>query len=147
MQTTSARSSVFITGRLLHEDSFFEFTVEVSTNDIDLMNFPILGSSEGEKCLIRFEAHDRGVSGKEILSRDLREALCDESSLVFDNFAFGVSFDGKNPSAANSFSIRRDVFERVSAEIEELLDFGVHSLFPLGPVRARHNFFQRSWIV
>ena len=46
MQMTSARGSVFISGRLLHENCFFEFAVEVGTDDIDLMNFPVLRSGK-----------------------------------------------------------------------------------------------------
>ena len=46
MQMTSARGSVFISGRLLHENGFFEFAVEVGTDDIDLVNFPVLRSGK-----------------------------------------------------------------------------------------------------
>ena len=45
MQTTSAGCSVFIAGRLFHEDSFLQFAVEVCTNNVDLVDFPVLGSS------------------------------------------------------------------------------------------------------
>ena len=36
VQTTSARCSVFIAGRLFHKNGFLQFAVEVCTNNVDL---------------------------------------------------------------------------------------------------------------
>ena len=44
VQMTSARYSVFIAGRLFHEDGFLQFSVEACTNNVELVNFPVLGS-------------------------------------------------------------------------------------------------------
>ena len=44
MQMTSTGCSAFIAGRLFHENSFLQFAVEVCTNNVNLVDFPVLGS-------------------------------------------------------------------------------------------------------
>ena len=94
VKSTGPRRTIFIARKVPCIHSFFESAIEVGLDDIHLVDFPIIGSGEG---LVRLETHHRGVSFKEVLARDLRESLSDNTSLTLDDVFVGILFDGENP--------------------------------------------------
>ena len=76
--------------------------------------FPVVGSGESEEGSVKLETHHRGVSFKEVLTRDMRESSSDDTSLILDDVFVGISFDGENPSTTDRPTIRGRNFERAS---------------------------------
>ena len=132
---------------MAHVDDFVEFAIEVGSNDVDLVNLPVVGSGECKESSIGFKVHDGSVGFEEILSRYLGATLGDESSLVLEDVTVGVSFDGKDPTASDRLATGRRFFKGVGAELEELSEFDVHSFLPFEPVGTGLDFFQRQRIV
>ena len=109
-KSTGSRITIFIAGRLPCIDDFFEFAVEVGSDDDDLIGL------------------------EEVLARELRESLSDNTSLILDVVSVGISFDGENLSTAGGLTIGGRSFGRVSPELERLGEFDVHRVFPFRPI-------------
>jgi len=77
---------IYETQRLLHIDNLIlvEFSIQVSTLYVDLMNFKILSNSNSKDSSDRCELGNCFKCVKIINARDLEEALSNKSSLVMD---------------------------------------------------------------
>ena len=134
VKSTGSRRTIFIARKVPCIHSFFGFAVEVGSDDVHLMDFPVVGSGESEEGSVKLETHHRGVSFKEVLTRDMRESSSDDTSLILDVVSVGISFDGENLSTAGGLTIGGRSFGRVSPELERLGEFDVHRVFPFRPI-------------
>lgn len=90
----------------------------------------------------RFKSHNRSIGREEILTRDLRETLSNETGLILRNISVSVAFDEKDSTTSNGLSFRRRVNKLVGTKFAKLIEFGLHSFLPLGPVGAGLDFYQ-----
>ena len=134
VKSTGSRRTIFIARKVPCIHSFFGFAVEVGSDDVHLMDFPVVGSGESEEGSVKLETHHRGVSFKEVLTRDMRESSSDDTSLILDDVFVGILFDGENTSTTDRPTIRGRNFERASSELEQLDEFDVHRVFPFRPI-------------
>ena len=71
VKSTGSRRTIFIARKVPCIHSFFGFAVEVGSDDVHLMDFPVVGSGESKEGTVGLETHDGGVGFEEILPRNL----------------------------------------------------------------------------
>ena len=85
--------------RLFHVDLFFEFTVQESCLDVDLMDLQIEDCSDGKEHLNGVESCDWGECFVVVDAKDLCKTFCNQSSLVPYGAVIRVTLCDEPPSA------------------------------------------------